>query len=249
MQRTFLRRFGLSQVFMARISDRSRLTLSDRYERGSVANLHSSGSIENGGHPLKVAIPKHARLGRQKASQNAHLSERTNLIRESSSLAGASCDPIQQRVCSRDLMLAGLNALDVVDVGVVVADGLGRLLLANQVARQILDARDGIAVSSSGILEVVAASGCRPLRIPKERASSKNGAMEAVLRRSGRRPLTILVRSLNTDKTNWKPVEPAFLIFMLDPERPVEATEAALRQLYKFTATEARLAKLLMSGR
>ena len=243
---------------MTRASNRNRLTLFDRVERGSVANLHSSGSSENGRHSLKVAAPKRSRLELQKAPQDARASDRTNLITESSRLANAkaSCDPKEQRGCSHDLMLAGLNALDVVDVGVVVADALGRLLLANQVARQILDARDGIALSSSGMLEVVSGPGCRPLRLPKERAPTsaggdgwKNDTMEAVQRRSGRRPLTILVRSLGANRTNYEPAGPAFLIFMLDPERPVEATEAALRELYKFTATEARLAKLLMSGR
>jgi DNA-binding CsgD family transcriptional regulator len=242
---------------MTRASNRNRRTLFDRDERGSVANLDSSGSIENGRHSSEVATPKRSRAELQKAPQDARASDRTGLVTESSRLAKAkaSCDPKEQRGCSHDLMLAGLNALDVVDVGVVVADGLGRLLLVNQVARQILDARDGIALSSSGMLEVVSGCGRRPLRLPKERATTgagdawKNDTMEAVQRRSGRRPLTILVRSLDANRTNYEPVGPAFLIFMLDPERPVEATEAALRELYKFTATEARLAKLLMSGR
>jgi DNA-binding CsgD family transcriptional regulator len=42
---------------------------------------------------------------------------------------------------------------------------------------------------------------------------------------------------------------PATLLFILDPEIPVETVEAELRQLYGLTATEASLANQLMEGK
>jgi DNA-binding CsgD family transcriptional regulator len=42
---------------------------------------------------------------------------------------------------------------------------------------------------------------------------------------------------------------PATLLFILDPEIPVETVEAELRQLYGLTSTEACLANLLMDGK
>jgi DNA-binding CsgD family transcriptional regulator len=45
------------------------------------------------------------------------------------------------------------------------------------------------------------------------------------------------------------PQEPAFLIFILDPERPMRVDEDWLRQLYGLTPCEARLANLLIEGK
>ena len=72
--------------------------------------------------------------------------------------------------------------------------------------------------------------------------------VRAVRRPSGKRPLTLLIRSLNRTPASGTNV-PAVLVFMLDPELPLEAAEAGLRQLYGFTASEARMGQLLMSGR
>jgi DNA-binding CsgD family transcriptional regulator len=43
--------------------------------------------------------------------------------------------------------------------------------------------------------------------------------------------------------------EPRILIFILDPDLPVQTAEAELRQLYGLTSTEASLANLLMEGK
>jgi len=48
--------------------------------------------------------------------------------------------------------------------------------------------------------------------------------------------------------SNSVATEPAALVFVLDPDLPVQATESRLRQLYGFTSSEARLARLLMEG-
>jgi len=167
----------------------------------------------------------------------------------------AKYDDKERQSCSRDLIRAGLEALDSVDVGVLVTDEVGKLVLANHVAEQILAARDGIAVLSSGAVVIATESGFRPLRIPKEKVSQQStlddhwtsDAVEAVPRPE-KRPLTVLIRPLNpSGERNL--ADPAFLIFLLDPERPTQATENGLRELYEFTVTEVRLAHLLMAGK
>jgi DNA-binding CsgD family transcriptional regulator len=64
----------------------------------------------------------------------------------------------------------------------------------------------------------------------------------------GQRPLTLFVRAVKTKTDTPAPDEAAVLIMILDSAQPVETTEAELRQLYGFTATEARLANHLMEG-
>jgi DNA-binding CsgD family transcriptional regulator len=76
-----------------------------------------------------------------------------------------------------------------------------------------------------------------------------SSAVLAVARPSGRRALTLLVRSAKARMAPSDASGPAALVFILDPELPVEATEAELRHLYGLTFTETRLANLLMEGK
>src|SRR4029077_5955911 len=78
------------------------------------------------------------------------------------------------------------------------------------------------------------------------------GARDSVLpvrRPSGKRPLTAVVRAVEETPANGDAMAPATLLFILDPEIPLETVEAELRQLYGLTSTEACLANLLMEGK
>jgi DNA-binding CsgD family transcriptional regulator len=152
------------------------------------------------------------------------------------------------------LLMAGFEALDLVNIGVVVADVAGRLLLANQTAEQVLDARDGISLSprgtlrASGACEAALSALLRQFGSPGLRAVEACGTVLAVQRSSGKRPLTLLVRPVQGSQQQDLG-GPRILIFILDPEFPVETAEAELRQLYGLTSTEASLANLLMEGK
>jgi DNA-binding CsgD family transcriptional regulator len=141
------------------------------------------------------------------------------------------------------LLMAGFEALDLVNIGVVVADVAGRLLLANQTAEQVLDARDGISLSEAALSALL-----RQFGSPGLRAVEACGTVLAVQRSSGKRPLTLLVRPVQGSQQQDLG-GPRILIFILDPEFPVETAEAELRQLYGLTSTEASLANLLMEGK
>src|SRR6266576_1735582 len=90
------------------------------------------------------------------------------------------------------LLMAGFEALDLVNIGVVVADAAGRVLLANQTAEQVLDARDGVSISPRGTLrasgsgEAALNALLRQFGSPGLRAGEASGAVLAVQRSSGK---------------------------------------------------------------
>ena len=153
-----------------------------------------------------------------------------------------------------DTLAAGMEALDLLNVGVGVTNGLCQLLFANHTAQQILAARDGLEVTTEGVLGTLKKSSSPPLstlirQVALGTLRGTSGDMVLAVRRSsGKRPLTLLLRSLRERSAEKHPTAPAVLVFVLDPELPVAATESGLRQLYGFTSTEARLAHLLMEG-
>jgi DNA-binding CsgD family transcriptional regulator len=152
------------------------------------------------------------------------------------------------------LMMAGFEALDLVNIGVVVTDVSGCILLANETAEQVLDAREGITVSPRGVLRASGACGTalsallRRFGTPGPRSVEASSTVLAVQRSLGKRPLTLLVRAVE-DSIQQDASEPRILIFILDPDLPVQTAEAELRQLYGLTSTEASLANLLMEGK
>jgi DNA-binding CsgD family transcriptional regulator len=155
-----------------------------------------------------------------------------------------------------DLLMAGLEALDLLNIGLAVTNSAGLLLLANQTAERVLNARDGLELTARGVLR--SARGASPDLSDLLRQAARaqgpgrpetSGAVLAVARPSGKRPFTLLVRSARGKLAPSDVGGPAALVFILDPELPVEATEAELRHLYGLTYTETRLANLLMEGK
>jgi DNA-binding CsgD family transcriptional regulator len=155
------------------------------------------------------------------------------------------------------VLAAGLEALDLLDIGVAVTNGSRQLLFANQTAEQILLTRDGLEVTPHGVLSSIKRSSGTSLseliqqaaQVAQSGKQDPKDAVLAVQRPSGKRPLTLLVRSLKTRQPQSGPGDPAVLVFVWDPELPVRDTETGLRQLFGLTSCEARLANLLMEGK
>jgi DNA-binding CsgD family transcriptional regulator len=154
----------------------------------------------------------------------------------------------------RDLLSAGFEALDLLNIGLVVCSASGKLLVANQTADQILRTRDGLELDSDGIVSAIheETESLKDLikKVAESRGQERGGCDSAfALRRAeGKRPLTLFVRAVKSKTDSPVDNEAAVLIMILDSGLPVETTEAELRQLYGFTATEARLANHLMEG-
>src|SRR5215469_7979819 len=159
---------------------------------------------------------------------------------------------------SLPLLMVGFEALDLLNIGTVVTSAGGVLLMANGAGEQILLNRDGLELTDSGIFAVMMGCGS-PLGATLDRAAYSTNAMSevqsedavfAVQRPSGRRDYTLLVRSAARSAEEREiSGSVCALVFILDPELPVQTAESELRQLYGITATEARLANLLMEGR
>lgn len=151
------------------------------------------------------------------------------------------------------LLMAGFEALDLVNVGLVVTSPAGQLLLANRTAEQILETRDGLEITPRGTVRTSMKS-TPALSSLIEGAGKAHGeevadSILAIRRPSGKRPLTLAIRPVQKPSSKQDPMAPTALVFILDPEFPVDTAEADLRQLYGLTSTEACLASLLMEGK
>jgi DNA-binding CsgD family transcriptional regulator len=169
-------------------------------------------------------------------------------------LAATSQVTPQGCVDSSPILAAGLEALDLLHVGVIVTSASRQLLFANQTAERILLENDGLGVTPEGMPFSRDKSSGLSLVVYQVVRNAESGSHEsttpllAVRRSSGKRPLTLLVRSLLGNPGLASPSGPAVLLFMWDPELPVCDAEVRLRQLFALTPAEARLAKLLMEG-
>jgi DNA-binding CsgD family transcriptional regulator len=151
------------------------------------------------------------------------------------------------------LLMAGFEALDLVNIGLLVTTAAGQLLLANRTAEEILKTRDGLELTPMGAvrtsLKCTPSLGALMEVVAKPGNAGAKDSVLALRRPSGKRPLTAVVRSVEGTPSNADPMAPATLLFILDPETPAETVEAELRQLYGLTAMEACLANLLMGGK
>lgn len=190
-----------------------------------------------------------------------NLAMRAPLIRDPHTQAGATqtldSDSVRTPSAAAErrpyhLLIAGFEALDLVNVGLVVTSASGQLLLANRTAEEILKLRDGIELGPTGLVRT--SLKCTPSlnSLMDTVIKTSCGTRDSVLpvrRPSGKRPLTAVVRAVEGASADSDPLAPATLLFILDPEISVETVEAELRQLYGLTSTEASLANLLMEGK
>ena len=151
-----------------------------------------------------------------------------------------------------DLLMAGFEALDLVNMGLAVIGAGGNLLLANHTAKRIFEDRDGLELTARRNIRTTQRSTPALDDLIRQAARPAGGAADSILavqRSSGKRPLTLLIRSVEGASSKRDLMAPAVLVFILDPEEPVGTTEAELRQLYGLTSMEACLAGLLMEGK
>ena len=158
-------------------------------------------------------------------------------------------------VAVRDLLSAGLEALDLLNIGLVVCSASAELLVANQTADQILQTRDGLGLDAAGALSTTHDDSTSLKDLVRSVATAPPGqevvrrdSAFAVQRSAGKRPLTIFVRAVKAKSDAPSANEAAVLVMILDSAQPIETAETELRQLYAFTTTEARLANHLMEG-
>lgn len=147
----------------------------------------------------------------------------------------------------RGLSQAGMEALDLLGIGLAVCESSARMLAANTTARQILMDNDALQLSETGELCTVVKDAPSMTNVI-ERVIDAGIAGEALLipRISGRRALTVFVRPAVRERCDRRR---QVLVMILDGSRSVETTAPDLHQLFRLTPQETRLANLLMAGK
>ncbi len=153
------------------------------------------------------------------------------------------------------ILTAGWSALSQLHIGLVLCSASGVVIASNRIAENILAARDGLELSSEGIL--CATEGGDPAIGDVVRQAAKGGRSGrlrkdiAVLARrqtQEKRPLSLFVRASQNLLRLSAARQGTVLVIILDSALPVAFIEPELRQLYNFTPSEARLANLLIEG-
>jgi DNA-binding CsgD family transcriptional regulator len=151
------------------------------------------------------------------------------------------------------LWSAMLLALDSLAVGLAICDTSAKILAVNATAERTLANGDALHVSESGELCTVARNA--PVLADSlkrlESAGSNDtlpsqGKALLIPRKSGGRPITVLMRRVNTGLTHATSMQ--VVVMIMDATLAVGATTSDLQQLFGFTPGETRLANLLMSG-
>jgi DNA-binding CsgD family transcriptional regulator len=140
-----------------------------------------------------------------------------------------------------------LQALDLLQLGVILVDHEGQVVFANRSARSLLDERDGLTLGPEG-LKATDSSTTRALReLVRGEPQDRGGAL-SLPRRSGP-PLALLVSPLGSEAERLTKPRPVKALFLSDPARGGETGEDTLKRLYGLTAAEARLTQELIQGR
>ncbi|NVK44012.1 MAG: helix-turn-helix transcriptional regulator [Oceanospirillaceae bacterium] len=156
------------------------------------------------------------------------------------------------RIESERNLYAG--AVDQLAVGTIILDEKGQVMETNQVARNLLDAQDGIKLNN-GLLHVGTNEDTAELRRMVNRTlgaqrRSEPAVVEAlrIARPSGRTDLGIVVRNVPVSQWSEGKACPAAVIFISDPEQEAQAPQEVVKQLFSLTPAEASLAMLLANG-
>ncbi len=135
--------------------------------------------------------------------------------------------------------------MDCFRVGVIFAGAGGRVMAANRPAQQILSLKDGLEFSREFLRTA----------LPQETSALRNciaaGRAPVFLslsRPSGKRPLSVLIRSLSQDRDASSSERPVAVVFVSDPDQRLHVDPAAVKDLYGLTPAEAAVASLVGVG-
>jgi DNA-binding CsgD family transcriptional regulator/PAS domain-containing protein len=148
----------------------------------------------------------------------------------------------------------GFAALNALAVAVVIVDASGGILHANPAAEALAAERDGILLQAKRVVVTSSAAACELRRLIRGSAAvsgggpGHSGGSLSVPRRSGRRPLNVLVTPLPAARMGDALQRPCAALFILDPESPSGLQGEALSHLFGLSAAEARVLIELGSG-
>jgi DNA-binding CsgD family transcriptional regulator len=147
------------------------------------------------------------------------------------------------------------DALDAVPLGVAFVDAAGEITAANRIARQIIESENVRAYQETIRRSEATARTPRLRRAVADAMSDLQDAGGEVLsafavpRRAGLRPLTCLLAPVGASADGVDIADrPQAMLFIGDPEKPMDIDQRRLRQLYGLSRAEARVVALLAQG-
>jgi len=155
---------------------------------------------------------------------------------------------------AQDVQRVAMEALDAMPMGIVLLNGTGGVVGANLNARRIIDSGEVLSIAEGGLW---VDWGWRKLRfrdlISREGGRERRNRAEevpafSVPRSPGQKPLSILVVPVGEQDKPEAEDKPVAIVFVGDPDRPVEIDPARLSQIYGLSRAEARVVALLARG-
>ncbi len=155
-------------------------------------------------------------------------------------MTGSSFDPVEiPWACTAEVM-------DCFRIGVIFAGAGGRVLAANRPAQEISSLKDGLEFNRE-FLQTALPQKTSALR--NMIAAGRAPVFLSLSRPSGKRPLSVLIRSLSQDRDASSSERPVAVVFVSDPDRRLDVDPAAVKDLYGLTPAEAAVASLVGVGR
>jgi len=163
---------------------------------------------------------------------------------------------VQRGLDPSRVLLAGLEALDVLGIGWLVSDSTARAVAINNTAKDILEKGDGLELDSKCILQETQPGKNSILRMvrrataPRRRTSiGTDTSASLVQRHSGKGSFTVFVRPVRRTMGPGGSRRPLALVLVMNPDLAVDIAPAELHQLYGLTPTEAGLTNALVNGK
>ena len=162
---------------------------------------------------------------------------------------------VHRRLCGAELMSAHAAAVfERIPYGLILISDTGRVLLTNRAADNILGGADGICVDRDQLSAATPAITARlralldaSVRMTRGKALDRGTTM-SLPRRSGRRPLSILVAPLPVQRVVLGGHGAAAAVFVTDPDRMTAPDAHTLGSLFGLTAAESELVRCLVAG-
>jgi DNA-binding CsgD family transcriptional regulator len=145
-----------------------------------------------------------------------------------------------------DAVLGALSAgLDFLPIACFALDARGYILVRNRAACRLLQ-RSGLITAAGDVLGVASPRYNRVLRELVYRMAT-NGRRPAgfCMVRQGGKPLSVMVAPWQGGRLSGSPVA---MVFVGEPEMPLQSDPSLLADLFGFTTAESRLASLLTRG-
>jgi DNA-binding CsgD family transcriptional regulator len=147
------------------------------------------------------------------------------------------------------------NALDHLETALVVFDSTAKPIFANRAARELSGRKGGgIKITPSRIAAEDPLENARlQAIIARAISAGTRGGTECggatLVSRADKRPLQILAGPFNECHNSRAPRGAVAALFISDPDRAPAFRAEVLRELYRVTPAEARLAALLLTGK